>query len=121
MKKTQTVSLKPQAFISINKSRLQNSENKYFLTENSEFEIELFNPLNEKIEAKISINGKNINSSLILYPGQRVFLERFLDRPDKFKYITYTVDGSKESLSAIEFNGDIEISFHKEIINLSSN
>jgi len=54
------------------------------LNDGDEFEIELFNPKTNPVLAKISINGKRISErGIILNPGQRVFLERFLDSPEK--------------------------------------
>jgi hypothetical protein len=46
---------------------------------------------------------------------QRVYLERYLDDPRKFKFETYEVDGtSNEVLDAISGNGDVVIEFFDE-------
>lgn len=109
-----TGALAPEAFISVGKSRLQSSDSKYYLQDKTEFEIELFNPLKEKVSASISINGKEENYNLVLYPGQRIFLERFMDNNHKFKFETYEVENSKEVKEAISNNGKVVIKFFKE-------
>ena len=82
----------PTANLAINKNRLkvynQNSKQPtYYLKDGTEFQIELFNPKTEPILAKIEINGKLISQSgLILNPGQRVFLDRYIDIAKKFKF-----------------------------------
>lgn len=91
-------------------------KNQVYLNDGDEFEIELFNPKTNPILAKISINGKRISErGIILNPGQRVFLERFLDSPDKLKFSTYKVNNSQEVREAIENNGLVKIDFYDEI------
>jgi hypothetical protein len=90
-------------------------KNQVYLNDGDEFEIELFNPKTNPVLAKISINGKRISErGIILNPGQRVFLERFLDSPDKLKFSTYKVNNSQEVKEAIENNGLVKIDFHDE-------
>ena len=90
--------------------------NQVFLNNGEEFEIELFNPKTSPVLAKISINGDLISTrGIVLYPGQRVFLERFIDTPKKFAFSTYEVSGdSKESKAAIALNGMIKVQFFDE-------
>jgi len=77
----------PSAFITVNKQRLRQNGKQVYMKDQTEFEIELYNPTKEKIMATIDLNGKPISSSgIILKPGQRVFLERFLDDDRKFLY-----------------------------------
>lgn len=108
----------PEAYISVskNKSRLKIYGNKnVFLKDGEEFQIELFNPTTKTIGAKISINGSPIsNSLLILKPGERSYLERYLDTNRKFVFETYTVEDSKETKEAIKNNGGIKIEFFNE-------
>lgn len=86
-----------------------------YLNDGDEFEIELFNPKTFPVLAKISINGKRISErGIILNPGQRVFLERFIDSPEKFKFSTYEVGNSKEVKEAIANNGLVKIEFYDE-------
>lgn len=81
------------------------------------FEIELWNPKSTRVLAKISINGNNISGGgIVVNPGQRVYLERFLSEDRKFKYVTYEAENSQEGRRAIQNNGDILVSFHDEYI-----
>jgi hypothetical protein len=85
------------------------------MKDQTEFEIELYNPTKEKIMAMIDLNGKPISSSgIILKPGQRVFLERFLDDEKKFLYETYVVNNNKETKEAIVDNGKVTVKFYRE-------
>jgi hypothetical protein len=85
------------------------------MKDQTEFEIELYNPTKEKIMAMIEMNGTPISDSgIILKPGQRVFLERFLDDEKKFLYETYVVNNNKETKEAIQNNGKVTVRFHKE-------
>ena len=86
-----------------------------YLKDGQNFEIELFNPLDNRVLAKISINGKQISSSgIVLNPGQRIFLERFIDDDRKFLFETYEVENTKEVKEAIQKNGKLEVSFYNE-------
>jgi len=88
-----------------------------YLNDGDEFEIELFNPKTSPVLAKISINGKRISDrGIILNPGQRVFLERFFDSPEKFKFSTYKVNNSREVIEAIANNGLVKIEFYDEVL-----
>ena len=88
---------------------------KYFFKDGEEFEVELFNPFQNQVLAKIKLNGNYISSSgIILMPGQRVFLERFIDNNEKFVFKTYEVEGSKEAMNAIAKNGQVIVEFYHE-------
>lgn len=112
----QQIPTEGQFFISVDGNRLkQYANNIVYLTNNSEFQLELFNPTTSKVLAKIKINGNYISSTgIALKPGQRVFLERYLDMAKKFKFETYQVDNSTETKSAIANNGLVEVEFYKE-------
>jgi hypothetical protein len=85
------------------------------MKDQTEFEIELYNPTKEKIMAMIEMNGSPISDSgIILKPGQRVFLERFLDHEKKFLYETYVVNNNNQTKEAIQNNGKVTVKFHKE-------
>ena len=87
------------------------------LKDGQKFEIELFNPHYFKVMAKVKMNGHYISDSgLVLNPGQRVFLERYLDSNNSFIFSTYEVDGSVEALKAISDNGNLEVEFYAENI-----
>lgn len=110
----------PTATIAVNKSRLKVYNKKgemptYYLQKGQEFQIELFNPTTDNILAKIKLNGKIISQGgLVLRPGQRVFLERFLDVEKKFLFDTYEVANTAEVKEAIKSNGDFKVEFFKE-------
>lgn len=94
------------------------TEQTVYLKDKTEFKIELFNPTKDKIICKMKFNGNILSrQGLILRPGERIFLERFLDENKKFIFETYDVDLSDDDTKqAIMNNGDIEISFYKEKI-----
>jgi hypothetical protein len=94
---------------------------KVYLKDGQEFEIELYNPLKESVLAKINLNGKQIsNNGLVLRPGERVYLDCFLDDKKKFIFKTYEVDNSNESMNAISNNGLLEVFFYKESVIISN-
>lgn len=108
-----------EAGISVSKNRVKvYPNNEVYLKDGQEFEIELFNPSTLTRLAKITINGKLISQAgLVLKPGQRVYLERFIDTPQKFKFETYVVDSTdKATLAAIARNGDIQVDFYDEYV-----
>lgn len=110
------------AKIAVNKSFLKEySNSKYsrivYLKSNSEFQIQLFNPNNFTIGVEVSIDNKELGNMLVIKPGERVWLERYLDSPNKFLFSTYEVNGNSNSVKkAIENNGDVNIKFYKEYI-----
>lgn len=110
----------PSANIAVNKSRLKVYKNTgdlptYYLQKGQEFQIELFNPTTDVILAKIILNGNPISQGgLVLNPGQRVFLDRYLDVAKKFLFDTYEVSASEEVKKAIEKNGDFKVEFYRE-------
>lgn len=107
----------PMAYITVNKGRKKIKQDKLVYLENgTEFEIELHNPTQNTVLAKISINNTLISySGIVLRPGERVFLERYLDNPNKFKFETYSVNGNSEEVKkAIEKNGLIKVEFYNE-------
>lgn len=106
---------KPCAHITKGRQRIKQFGQNVYLKDGSEFEIELYNPSRQTVLSKIKINGEFINGGgIILKPGERVFLERYLDVPHKFKFETYTVDATNETMNAIANNGDVEILFYNE-------
>ena len=115
---------KPCAYITKNKQRIKQFGQNVYLKDGSEFEIELYNPSRQTVLSKIKINGEFINGGgIILRPGERVFLERYIDVPHKFKFETYSVDLTNETMNAIVNNGDVEILFYdeQEILNINLN
>lgn len=106
----------PEAFVAKGRQRVKQYGNTVYLRNGEEFEIELFNPLQTKVLAKIKLNGKYISSSgIVLRPGERVFLERYLDEARKFQFETYEVNGADPNVKeAIRNNGDLEVEFYGE-------
>ena len=109
----------PEAFITRKKSRAKIYYfNNLYLNDGDLFEIELFNPKSNRVLAKIWLNGEEISGSgIIVNPGQRIFLERFIDSNNKFIYKTYDVEDTSVALEAIRSNGDIEVKFYDEYFN----
>jgi hypothetical protein len=108
---------KPGAWIvsSTDKGRKSIKNGKVFLNDGDEFEIELFNPLTVSVLADIKLNGQSISKTgLVVKPGQRVYLDCFIDDRKKFKFSTYEIDGGLESLDATQNNGVLEVFFYKE-------
>lgn len=93
-----------------------------YLNDGDYFEIELFNPLTKSVLAKIKLNGTAISSSgLIIRPGQRVYLDCFIDDKKKFIFKTYEIENVEESLSATKNNGLLEVTFYQEQEFLTNN
>lgn len=112
----QTKTGMPCAYISKDRKRLKQFGQTVYLNNGDEFQLELFNPSSTTVLAKIKLDGSYISGGgIVLKPGQRVFLERYLDDARKFKFETYEVDGtSNEVLDAIAGNGDVVIDFFDE-------
>ena len=116
---TQRGEAMPTINVAINKCRLKSyikdGKPTYYLKNGTEFSLEVFNPTTEMISARISLNGKKIGQGgLVLRPGERVFLDRYIDVAKKFKFETYEVSNTEEVRKAIEKNGDLTVTFHKE-------
>lgn len=91
------------------------SGGRIYLENDFTFEIEIFNPLKESVLADIRLNGNSIcKTGLVIKPGQRVYLDCFVDDRKKFIFQTYEIDGSQESLDATADNGLLEVFFYKE-------
>lgn len=103
--------------ITTNRNRVKEYGSNVYLRDGQKFEIELHNPHTYKVLAKIKLNGYYISTSgLVLNPGQRVFLERFIDKDESFIFSTYDVDGTTESAAAIAYNGDVEVEYYAQYI-----
>lgn len=108
---------KPNAWIVSPKDRGRKSikNGKVFLNDGDEFEIELFNPLTVSVLADIKLNGQSISKTgLVVKPGQRVYLDCFIDDRKKFKFSTYEIEANLESINATQNNGLLEVFFYKE-------
>ncbi len=101
-----------------------------YLENDQEFQIQLFNPNKFTIGAEIFINDEKLSNRIVLKPGERIWLERYLDINKKFKFSTYEVEANDADVQeAIKDNGTIEVRFYKEtkgewtnpVINLTRN
>jgi len=92
-------------------------DEKIYLNKGEEFEIELYNPTQNNTIALINLDGKPISSSgLIVRPGERFYLDCFIDEKKKFIFDTYEVEDTNEIKNAISKNGLLEVYFYNEEI-----
>jgi len=117
-KQRSAIDQKPSAFIVNPKDRGRKSVKSgdtVYLTPDQNFEIEIFNPLTEAVLSEIKVNGKSVSSTgLVIRPGERCYLDCFIDDKKKFVFKTYEVENTTESKEAISKNGLVEIFFYKE-------
>jgi hypothetical protein len=112
----------PTVHITTNRNRVKTYGSIAYMKSGTNFEIEIFNPTQGRLLSKIKIDGREISSNgIVINPGQRVYLERWIDEAKKFKFSTYEVENSAPAKKAIEQNGKIEVSLYSETINLSNN
>ena len=106
----------PTAHITRKKSRLKMyNGNTVFLNDKDNFEFEIHNPTQKSVLCKIKLNGEYISTGgVVIRPGQRVFLERFLDTNNKFEFSTYEVKDTSLNRTAIDLNGDVRVEFYNE-------
>jgi hypothetical protein len=111
----------PQAFITKGKQRIKQFEGQVYLANGDEYQIELFNPTPNHILAKIKLDNQFISGGgIVLRPGERIFLERFLDSNNKFVFKTYEVGKEAVQSGALSNNGYVEINFYNEIQNFAN-
>ena len=112
------VNVEKMARIAKNKSLLKeyktsNNPRTVYLNDGEEFQIQLYNPYDYTISAKITLNGTEMPNELVLRPAERVWLDRYLDNPRKFKFETYEVDNDKSTEKITAKNGLINIDFYR--------
>jgi hypothetical protein len=115
--KTTDIHVIPNAWIVSPKDKGRKSikKGKVFLNDGDEFEIELFNPLTECVLADIKLNGQSISKTgLVIKPGQRFYLDCFVDDKKKFIFNTYEVETNLQSIQSTKNNGLLEVFFYKE-------
>ena len=107
---------KPSAWVvSSDKGRKSIKNGKVYLKDKEEFQIELFNPLTDCVLADIKLNGNTISQSgLVIRPGERFYLDCFVDDNKKFVFNTYEVEDSQSTKVAISKNGMLKVFFYKE-------
>lgn len=124
-KPSSAISSKPSAWIVTNnqkdkskpsdRGRKSIKNGKVYLENGQEFEIELHNPLQNCVLCDIKLNGQSISKNgLVLRPGERFYLDCFIDDKKKFIFNTYEVENTEESEKSIEKNGLLEVFFYKE-------
>lgn len=97
-------------------------QNKVYLHNGDNFQLKLFNPLQERIGIQLNMNGTKVdNDLLILNPGQETTIERFIGTNRKLTFSAYDIDTTnmseskiKDAQKAIEKNGVLEIIFWNE-------
>jgi len=106
----------PSAWVvSSEKGRKSIKNGKVYLKDKEEFQIELFNPLKDCVLADIKLNGNTISKSgLVIRPGERFYLDCFIDDNKKFVFNTYEVEDNEMVKVAISKNGMLEVFFYKE-------
>lgn len=110
---------RPDAWVVMSKDRGRKSikNGKVYLNDGDVFEIELFNPLTISVLADIKLNGSSISKNgLVIKPGERIYLDCYIEDKRKFKFSTYNVENTEEVLDAIKQNGLLEVFFYKEEI-----
>lgn len=98
--------------------------NKVYLHNGDNFQLKVFNPLQERIAVSLKINGVNVdNDVLVINPGQEFVIERYIGTNRKLTFSSYEIDTTnmseeriKEATKAIEKNGVLEIIFWNEKI-----
>lgn len=106
---------KVQAYVSVNKNRLKIYEdNKYYLSNGTNFEIELVNNDDKKYLVEIYLNEQSIGS-IVIGANSHNYLERYIDNNRKFQFNTFEIDDVDETKEAQERNGSIQIYFYPQI------
>jgi len=109
--------LYPEAHIAVKNNRVKaHLDTNIYLKDGSNFEIELYNPLDIKVKVNIEINGTAQSTELVLDAGQRYFLDRFIDEKKKLKFDTYKVDNNEVVKDIIKNNGEVKITFYKQVV-----
>jgi len=105
----------PTAHITVRKLRVKQNGKNVYLDNNTEFELELYNPTDTKLKATIEFDGNLISTSgIVLRPGERIFLDRYLDVDRKFLYETYEVKDTEQNREAIDNNGLVKVRFYQK-------
>lgn len=112
-------STKPGAWVVSTSDRGRKSikNGKVYLKHGEEFEIEIFNPLTDCVLADIKLNGSSIaKNGLVIKPGQRFYLDCFIDDNKKLVFGAYEVENAEETNDAVAKNGLLEVFFYKESV-----
>ncbi len=101
-------------------------KNKVYLYNGDNFQLNVFNPLQERIGISLKVNGTNVDDDLlVISPGQAIIIERYIGTNRKLTFSAYEIDTtnmSEEKITmakkAIEKNGVLEVIFWNEKIKL---
>lgn len=106
----------PSAYITTNKNKVKvYSNNLVYFNDGQTFEILIENPTLHTVLAKIWINGKIISDrGIVIQSKSNIYLERFIDEPNKFKFNTFEVDDVMDTYHQRNKNGLVQIEFYKE-------
>jgi hypothetical protein len=107
-----TIVRNPEAKVAVDKNLRKVKDGIVYLNDGADFQLMLFNPRTDSVLAKIYVNEEAIGSGgLIIRPGERVWLERWLDEQKKLTFTTYEVSNSDAVKEAIQNNGKIRVEF----------
>ena len=108
------------AKIAVNKSLLKeysnySNERIVYMHDGTEFQIQIFNLYSYTIGVSFKFNSNSESSQLlVLRPGERVWLDRYLNNESRLLFSTYEVGNSEEVKNAIKDSGNLQIKFYKE-------
>jgi len=108
--------------IAVNKNRVklykENSLDKVYLKDGTEFQLEFTNNSDFFIRVLLFLNGEIQKNYLVLRPHEHFYLDRFLDSNKKFKFNTFLTgnDDIAELKEIIKNNGKIKAVFYKQYI-----
>lgn len=113
----------PEAHIAVAKNRCRTyswsngdkTETRVYLDSGTDYQIELFNPLEQPVSASIELDGQLQGSNIVIRPGERVYLDRHIGTARKLTYRTYQADDSPEADSAIINNGKVLVNFYETL------
>lgn len=110
----------PQCELLVNKQKRKfygKKKNKLYLNDGDYIQISIFNSSYDRIGVQLEFNNNIEEKMVIINPGQKILLDRFVDTKKKIKYSTYIVDGNDDNVKeSIKFNGNIILHFWKEKI-----
>jgi len=87
------------------------------LNDGDYIQLNLYNYKTNRIGVQLEFNGVLENNMLILNPGEKVLIDRFIDTNKKIKFDTYFINkNDKQSKKSISENGKLKIYFWDESI-----
>lgn len=110
-----SVEKSPEAFLTINKNKVKpGRDGAYYLENGQSFELRIENNTLGTFLAKLSWNGQDEKSGLVLKPAQTIYLERFVDTNNRLTF--KSLDIPKELEDHVDSAlGQLEVKFYKEV------